>query len=119
MERSSGSPRELPQVIEQCHRTLLWMIPVIERMPRQRRFTMGERLETGLLDVLSLLVDAAYRSDKQASLQAANRKLAVLRHLWRVASELKVLSVNHYEQGAQHLVDLGRQTGGWLKSVRI
>ena len=41
----------LPRVIDDCHELLKWLIPVFDKFPRARRFTLGERLESGLLSV--------------------------------------------------------------------
>ena len=88
----------------------------LDKFPRSRRFTLGERLEAGLLTVLELLVEAAYTHNKAASLHRANLRLEVVRHLWRLAHELKVVAIRQYEHGAKRLDDLGRQIGGWLRS---
>ena len=77
--------------VQRCHDLLLWLIPLLDQFPRNRRFTLGERLETGLLDVLGLLIEAAYSRNKQASLRQANLTLAKVRHLWRLAFELKLI----------------------------
>ena len=50
-----------------------------------RRFTLGERLESGLLAVLEECVDAAYSKNKRTQLSNANRRLSSVRHLWRLA----------------------------------
>ena len=34
----------LPQVIDDCHELLKWLIPALDKFPRARRFTLGERL---------------------------------------------------------------------------
>jgi hypothetical protein len=106
----------IPQAVQSCHELLLWMIPHLDKFPRARRFTLGERLETGLLTVLELVVEAAYTHKKIALLQQANVKLEVVRHLWRLAHELKVMATRQYEHGAKLIDDLGRQIGGWLRS---
>lgn len=49
-----------PQAVNACHDLLLWIIPQLDKLPRVRRFTLGERIENGLLDVLEGLTDAAY-----------------------------------------------------------
>jgi hypothetical protein len=97
---------------------LLWLIPQLDKFPRLRRYTLGERLETGLLEVLELVVEAAYSrgNAKPAALQRANLRLEVLRHLWRLAHELQTISTRRYEHGAGLIDDLGRQVGGWLRS---
>ena len=56
----------LPQVIDDCHELLKWLIPLLDKFPRARRFTLGERLESGLLAVLEECVDAAYNKNKRA-----------------------------------------------------
>jgi hypothetical protein len=43
-------------------------------------------------------------------------QLAVVRHLWRIAFELKVISTKRFEHGAKLMDDVGRQIGGWFKS---
>ena len=106
----------IPQAVQSCHELLLWLIPQLDKFPRARRFTLGERIEAGLLEVMELLVEAAYTRNKDASLRRANLKLEVVRHLWRLANELKVMATRQYEHGARLIDDLGRQIGGWLRS---
>ncbi len=105
-----------PQAVQDCHDLLLWLVPLLDNFPRSRRFTLGERLESILLEVLELLVDAACRKDKRAVLARANLRLAVARHLWRLCHELKTVSTRRYAHGAQRIDALGAQIGGWRKS---
>ena len=65
----------VPGAVQACHELLLWMIPHLDKFPRARRFTVGERIESGLLVVLELLVEAAYSNEKAAPLKAANLRL--------------------------------------------
>lgn len=46
---------ELPKAVQDCHRLLEWMLPAIEKFPCAKRFTLGERIEIGLLQVLEYL----------------------------------------------------------------
>ena len=104
--------------MQACHEILRWLIPQLDKFPRARRFTLGDRLESVLLDVLELLVEAAYSRTKQPVLRRANLRLEVVRHLWRLAHELQVVSTRRYEHGARLMDELGRQVGGWLRSRR-
>lgn len=110
------TPATVPQAVQSCHEVLLWVIPQLDKFPRVRRFTLGERIEDGLLEVLELLVEAAFQRNKEVSLRRANLHLEVVRHLWRLAHELKVIATRQYEYGAELIDDLGRQIGGWLRS---
>ncbi|MFZ0256369.1 MAG: diversity-generating retroelement protein Avd [Gammaproteobacteria bacterium] len=105
-----------PQAVQACHELLLWLIPQLDRFPRARRFTLGERLEGGLIEVLESLVEASYSRSKQDALRQANLRLEVVRHLWRLAHELRVVSTRRYEHGAKLMTEVGRQVGGWLRS---
>ena len=106
----------MPGAVQDCHDLLRWLIPLLDKFPRARRFTLGERLEGGLLDVLEELVEAAYGRDKAPALRRANRRLQVVRHLWRLSFELGVVPMRRYEHGARLLEALGAQVGGWLRS---
>jgi hypothetical protein len=108
-----------PKAIEDCHELLLWMIPQLDKFPRNHRFTLGDRIETGLLDVLEALVSAAYRRDKSQDLDLANRRINVVRHLWRLAFELKIIAHKSYAYGSQKIVELGTQIGGWRKQQSV
>lgn len=35
--------RNTPQAVQDCHEILLWLIPHLDKFPRHRRFTIGER----------------------------------------------------------------------------
>jgi len=108
-------PSKIPQAVQACHECLLWLIPHLDKFPRSRRFTLGERLEGGLLDVLEALTEAAFGRDKTAPLKRANLRLQVVRHLWRLSYELKVIPLQRYEHGARLLEGLGVQVGGWFR----
>ena len=51
-------------------------------------------------------------------LEDANKQLTVLRHLWRLAFELKCIAQKSYQYGAKLIVELGQQVGGWQKASR-
>jgi hypothetical protein len=51
-------------VVEDCHQLLIWLISLLDNFPRNRRFTLDERLEKGLLEVLTLCTHAVYQGKK-------------------------------------------------------
>ena len=111
----SNDKHSVPKAVEDCHTLIEWMIPKLDGFPRNRRFTLGERIEGGLLFVLERLVEAAYLRQREEVLKVANLRLDVVRHLWRLSHGLKVISHPCYGQGAERLTDLGRQIGGWRR----
>lgn len=110
--KKEGSP---VRAVQHCHDVLKWLIPQLDRFPRSRRFSLGVRIETGLLDTLGALISASYSRRKTGSLATANQQLAIVRHLWRLAFELKVVDQRRYNFGTEQLLELGGQIGGWQK----
>jgi hypothetical protein len=43
-----------PQAVQSCHALIGWLIPQLDKL--RRRFTLGERPELALLEVLELLL---------------------------------------------------------------
>jgi hypothetical protein len=95
-----------PQAVQSCHELLKWLIPHLDKFPHVRRFTLGERLESVLLEVLEATVESAYTRNKQPSLQRANLRLEVARHLWRLSHEFQAIPTRSYEHGARLMDDL-------------
>jgi hypothetical protein len=103
--------KQVPQAVQDCHACLLWLIPQLDKFPRNRRFTVGERMESGLLVVLELLIEASYQQRNRQALDQANRKLAVVRHCWRLCFDLKIVAIKQYQYGGELLLSLGKQIG--------
>ncbi|MDF0674573.1 MAG: hypothetical protein P0120_09615 [Nitrospira sp.] len=49
-------PATVPQAVQSCHELLLWLIPQLDKFPRVRRFTLGERIEGGRVDYGNIFV---------------------------------------------------------------
>ncbi len=116
MNKRPRQQANTPAAVELCHDILKWIIPQLNKFPRQQRFTLGERIEGGLLDVLELLVEAAFSKRKASPLTRANLRLQRVKHLWRLAVELELVGHRQYGHAAEQLEQLGRQIGGWQQS---
>ena len=103
-------------VITKTYDFLLWSIRKIDSFPRARKFTLGDRLENTLLDLLKLLLQAKYNRAPSVCLQEANLNLQQIRFLMRVAKDLKCMSIKSYEFSSRQIEAIGAEVGGWLKS---
>ena len=106
-------------VVGRTYDLVLWLLPKVEKFPRSYRFSVGDRLVSFVLDLLLLLVEAAYSSDKLRSLDAASVKVNGVRYLLRVSKDLRLVSQDSYAFAAEHLEEIGRMVGGWQRSVRV
>ena len=106
-------------VIPAVYAFLGWMAPKVGSFPRVHRFTVGDRVMSSLLDLLDALIMAQYEpQERQRALRSANLCLERLRYLVRLAKDLQCLSLKEYEHSARHMVDIGRQIGGWARHAR-
>ena len=46
--------------LEAHYRFILWLVPAVERFPRNRKFLLGDRIQSTALDVLERLIEAKY-----------------------------------------------------------
>jgi len=106
---------EIPAVTK-LYDIILWLVPQVEKFPRDYKFTLGDRIINNLLDSLETLLEAAYSREKQPLLKRLNLQLEKLRYLIRLSKDLKALSFKKYAYISQEIDLLGRMTGGWLKA---
>lgn len=108
---------ELP-IIQQTYDLILWYIPLLNRLPRDHRFTLGERVINGLYEMLDLLILARYEAKKLSRLQALNGKLDVLRYQTRMLRDFQLMDARRYGHAAKLINEIGQALGGWIKQQR-
>ena len=77
----ANASTELPVVVQKAYEFSIWLIRKVENFPRSYRFSVGDRLVQGVLDLLLRLVDAAYSRDKFRILSEVNGMLNRMRFL--------------------------------------
>jgi hypothetical protein len=109
---------DLP-IIQKTYDLIKWYIPIINKLPRNHRFTLGERIINNLYGLLEGLIRVRYaRSDKIATLQTLNTEIDVLRYQTRLLYDFKLISGERYEYINQNFNDIGREIGGWIKQQK-
>ena len=107
--------KELP-IIQKTYDLVKWYIPILNRLPRNHRFALGERIVNNLYDLLEGLIQARYaKKDKLTRLQALNTRLDILRYQTRLLFDFQLISTQRYQYINQQLNDVGIELGGWIK----
>jgi hypothetical protein len=83
---------ESDNILTKLQDLLVYLIPQLNKFPRDQKFVLGDRIETKLLDVQEDCLRAYYSRDKRGHLLEANLQLEVARHLVRLANTLKLFS---------------------------
>jgi four helix bundle protein len=114
-----AAPAQPPVVALRMETLLTWTAERVAKFPRDHKFTVGDRLVETCLDIMSNLVEASYKRDKQALLTSASRALVRARVLVRLARSLRCLSESQQVHFDKESVEIGRMLGGWIRSVQM
>lgn len=65
------------------------------------------------------MLSGAYlpRHEKISKIRSASEKIDLLKYLVRLAHEIKSINVKRYAELEKRLVEIGKMTGGWLRSL--
>jgi hypothetical protein len=89
-------------------------------IPKIHRYGLGEKALTQNLDLLTNLIKAknAPRPTKAAYLLNASTNIEILRFELRLYLDLKLASQTRVFQMQANLREIGREVGGWLRSLK-
>ncbi|OQX58231.1 MAG: hypothetical protein B5M52_05810 [Helicobacteraceae bacterium 4484_230] len=105
-------------VIVKSYELTLWYLKKLEKLPKNHRFTIGERIQESLLDLVLILSDAIYSSRKKDLLLQANKSIEKIRLLTRLLKDLTLLSNENFRFVTNSLNEIGAMVGGWIKHVK-
>jgi len=108
---------DLP-IIQKTYDLVKWYIPILNRLPRDHRFTLGERMINGLYNLLEGLILARYSHHKLDQLEQLNIQLDLLRHQTRLLLDFDLMKTERYEYVGKLLNEIGIELGGWIKQQR-
>ncbi len=95
-----------------------WTLDRTADIPKNARFTFGQRMDNLSLDALSATV-RALRSPAGSARQTALRELDLLleqlRVLWRLVAQRRWISQQQLLHVQGRLEEAGRMVGGWMK----
>jgi 23S rRNA-intervening sequence protein len=105
---------ELP-IIQKTYDLIKWYIPHLNKLPREHKFILGDRMARGLYGLLDALVKAQFIRNKGEQLQAINSELDILRYQTRLLYDFNLLPVRQYEFVSKAMNEIGSDLGGWIK----
>jgi len=105
---------ELP-IIQKTYDLLQYYIPILNRLPRDWKYNLGDRIINRLYDFLETLLTAQFQKDKLAQLTHLNASLTVLRYQARLLLDFQLINLKRYEYLITKLDDVGTDLGAWIK----
>jgi len=105
------------KIINDFYNLLKWYGNLLSKFPRNHRYALGLRIENTLYDILELLIGQKAQPGSAQMLNQASVKLDVLRFLVRLTFDLKLISTTQHHAFIEQIDNIGKQLGGWLKSL--
>lgn len=96
-----------------------WLLPRMERFPRNQRFGVTKRFQDAALDFYERLFEAnrLQGQARLAKLNEADVALDKIRHYLRLTTRWKWLTGDQYRYAAGMVAELGRLLGGWIRQT--
>ena len=104
-------------ILRDAYALTLWITRHCLRMQRGLRHTLGERLQTAAQGLCLALSETRHVKRVDRPLARADRHLDELRLLLRMACDLNALSERQLSFAADQVGGIGRQVGGWRRSL--
>lgn len=88
--------------------------------PKHERYSIGEKIETTILECLELAISAniATKYEREKYLVRLGAKIDLLKILFRLSFNLRFIDLPGYMDIEKRLKELGKMTGGWIKYAR-
>ncbi len=89
-------------------------------VPKQDRFTIFERCEQLILDVIESILQASgeQKQAKGPTLERCSLKLNLLRVFVRLMKDVKAIDSKKYVALESVVDEIGRMLGGWIRSTK-
>jgi len=96
---------------------LLWFYPLIQRLPKHHRATLGKQLEKLSLSILlaELTANADRKTDRYLKQLHVSMELEKLRILIRLTKDLHFISIKQYTYIAKKINEIAKILVGWMK----
>jgi len=90
------------------------------KISKQDRYTVFQRCENVILDLLERILEASQlsKAQKLPVLEKASLKLNFLRVFLRLMKDIKSIDLKIYAGLEQNVDEIGRMLGGWIKSTK-
>ncbi len=93
--------------------------PYFVSIPKIQRYTLWQNCENTTLAIIKNLIRTRRGSEqkRRAVLEEISENIDLLKVMVRLAKEIHAISIKNYVMMAEILDEMGRMSGGWIKSA--
>lgn len=107
-------------LIQKTYDFVVWLYPLINRLPKNHRTIIGKTLEElALLLLMSIIKGNKARDNVRKNFQnEASDTLDYLRIMLRLSKDIRLISVKQYLMSAEKLNEIGKMLTSWMGVTR-
>lgn len=107
---------DLP-VYKATYDILLELFLLVQKMPREHKFALGEQLKKECLDIFLDIYQANTVDNKKEFLRSATLHLLKVRVMLRICNDLRLINMERFVKLNEKVENVSRQLSGWTKSL--
>ncbi len=105
-------------IIQKTYDLIKWYVPILNRLPRDHKFNLGDRMVSSLYTLLEEFLTAQYSRQKLSRLESLNIRLTTLRYQTRLLSDFGLMKEKRYHYALKSINGIGGDLGNWIKQQR-
>ncbi len=107
-------------IFQKIYDFLLWLYPLVNRIPKSHRLILGRSIEEEGIKILLLSIQAnKIRDDSRKVVQTQiSDELDKLRILIRLTKDLHFMSITQYQHASEKINEIGKILYGWINSKK-
>ena len=104
-------------VYEECYQLLLQLVTFSRQMQRDFRYTIGEKLQQTVVDIIVLIFKANKAEQKTRYISDAREKLVEAQVMIRVLNDTRQLSDKQYVLLVERTTSVSKQLAAWERAT--
>lgn len=108
-------------IYQKTYDFVVWLFPLINRIPKSHRQVLGKEIEKiALVMLLDIIKANKIRGANRLNVQLKiSEDLDCLRILIRLCKDLRFISIKQYTFAAEKVNEIGRILSGWIKANNL
>lgn len=113
-EKQQGEYYEIEKKIEEM---IMYLHVMVRHFPKEEKFVLAERIRNLGYEIYELAITVNKRFYKKTTISEMNVKHELLRRMVHLAYKLRYIDNQKFRVSQQHINDVGKMLGHWIKLV--
>lgn len=96
---------------------LIELMNITKHFPREFKFSLGEKIQNGIVELLLNIYKANSARDKKDFIINILEQTQYINILVRISKDLKIIPVERYARIIEQTFSISKQAQGWLKTA--